>query len=99
MSTEWNRVLPALRVPSRLTIGCANIAQERKIVLRVLSARAFSHGQGQGQSRITGFNARNLCPQTTQLLPWFRRESSFTLSAKRNADQDVGEARSHSRKV
>src|SRR5262249_55569214 len=29
----------------------------------------------------TGFNARNLCPQTTQFLPWFRTESSFTLSA------------------
>jgi len=36
---------------------------------------------GQGQSRVTGFNARNLCPQITQFLPWFRSESSFTLSA------------------
>src|SRR5215510_9416288 len=44
-STEGNRVLPALRVPSRLTPGRANIAQEGKIVLRVLSAPAFSHGQ------------------------------------------------------
>src|SRR5262245_66524966 len=39
-SAEGNRVLPALRVPSRLTTGRANIAQERKIVLRVLNAPA-----------------------------------------------------------
>src|SRR5262245_42876486 len=44
-STEGNRVLLALRVPSRLATGRANIARERKIVLRVPNAPAFSHGQ------------------------------------------------------
>jgi len=37
--------------------------------------------QGQGQSRVAGFNARNLSPQTTQLRPWLPDEQALTLCA------------------
>src|SRR5262245_63173341 len=62
-STEGNRVLLALRVPSRLATGRANIARERKIVLRVPNAPAFSHGQDPEQTSTP----RYMCNPTSQL--------------------------------
>src|SRR5262245_51664082 len=43
-------------------------------------ARAMSAG-GPGQSRVTGFNARILCPKTPRCLPSFPGEQALTLCA------------------
>jgi len=45
-------------------------------------ARGLGSGVGQGQSRATVFNARNLCPKTPRFLPWFPDEQPLTLFAK-----------------
>jgi len=42
---------------------------------------------GQGQSRVTGFNARNLCLKTVRFLPWFPDEQVLTLCAKGGREQ------------
>jgi hypothetical protein len=39
--TEGNRVLPARQFPCRLAVACDEAALEKKVILRVLHARAF----------------------------------------------------------
>src|SRR5262245_37735094 len=44
----------------------------------------FFNSIGQGQSRATIFNARNLCPKTARFLPWFPDEQALPLWATSN---------------
>jgi len=68
---------------------------------RQAGARTAMSGEsvaGQGQSRASGFNARNLCPKTARFLPWFPDEAPLTLCAnicrrRRRACERLGAVR------
>src|SRR5262249_6058697 len=90
--TEGNRVLAALRVPSRLTAGRANIALERKIVLRVHNAPAFSHGQDPQRSShaLSRCNAATSRLLTSSQYPWGRHPPPRTDNLNRPPDSCLG---------